>query len=206
MSKPRYLWRQLTPKQRDELLAWRKDRGQPWHSPAHRPNFGHLRFLISAACYEHHHYIGESPGRMDDFSRDLLAVFAAHASQTFAWCVLPNHYHALVEAPDLKVLLHELGLLHGRTSYAWNGEENTRGRKVFFRAVERAMRSDRHYWATLNYVHHNPVRHGYVARWTDWRWSSAMEYLAQTGVEEATRVWLDYPLRDYGKDWDEPGM
>ena len=33
---------------------------------------------------------------MDDFARDLLAVFAAHASQTAAWCVLPNHYHALV--------------------------------------------------------------------------------------------------------------
>ena len=38
---------------------------------------------------------------MDDFARDLLAVFAAHASQTFAWCVLPNHYHALVEAPNV---------------------------------------------------------------------------------------------------------
>ena len=143
---------------------------------------------------------------MDAFSRDLLAVFAARASQTFAWCVLPNHYHALVEAPDVKELLHELGLLHGRTSHAWNGEETTRGRKVFFRAVERAMRSDRHYWATLNYVHHNPVRHGYVGRWTDWRWSSATEYLAQTGVEEAKRVWQEYPLRDYGKDWDEPAM
>ena len=36
----------------------------------------------------------------------------------------------------------------------------TCGRKVFFRAVERAMRSDRRFWATLNYVHHNPVHHG----------------------------------------------
>ena len=143
---------------------------------------------------------------MDDFSRDLLAVFAAHASQTFGWCVLPNHYHALVEAPDVKNLLRGLGLFHGRTSYAWNGEEKTRGRKVFYRAVERAIRSERHYWATLNDVHHNPVRHGYVERWTDWRWSSATEYLAQMGLEEAKRVWLDYPVRDYGKDWDEPGI
>jgi putative transposase len=206
MSKPRYLWRQLTLKQRDKLLAWRKDRGQPWHSPPHRPNFGHLRFLISAACYEHHHYIGENPERMDAFSRDLLSVFATHASQTFAWCVLPNHYHALVEAPNIKCLLHELGQLHGRTSHTWNGAEDARGRKVFFRAVERATRSDRHFWATLNYVHHNPVRHGYVERWTDWRWSSASQYLAQTGVGEAKRIWQDYPIQDYGKGWDEPRM
>ena len=106
----------------------------------------------------------------------------------------------------MKRLLYQLGLFHGRTSHAWNGEENTRGRKVFFRAVERAMRSDRHYFATLNYVHHNPVRHGYVQRWTDWPWSSAKEYLELTGLEEAKRIWQDYPIRDYGKDWDEPDM
>ena len=67
------------------------------------------------------------------------------------------------------------------------------------RAVERAMRSDRHYFATLNYVHHNPVRHGYVERWTDWQWSSAKQYLELTGFEEAKRIWKDYPIRDYGK-------
>ena len=102
MSTPRYVWRQLNQIQREELLSWRKERGYPWHSPPHRPNFGHLRFLISAACFEHHHYIGHSAKRMDDFSRDLLAVFAAQARQTFASCVLPNHYHALVEAPELR--------------------------------------------------------------------------------------------------------
>jgi len=206
MSRPQYLWRQLAPKQREELLAWRKNRGNPWHSPPHRPNFGRLRFLISAACFEHRHLIGTTPKRMETFSRDLLALLERQASQTFAWCVLPNHYHALVEAPDIKTLLHELGQFHGRTSYSWNGEDKARDRKVFFRAVERAMRSDRHFWATLNYVHHNPVRHGYVERWTEWPWSSASAYLAQTGMKEAKRIWLDFPVRDYGRDWDEPEM
>jgi len=145
MSATGYLWRQLNPKQREELLEWRKACGHPWHSPPHRPNFGHLRFHISAACYEHRHYIGDSLSRIDCFAGDLLAVLAAHANQTFAWCVLPNHYHALVEAADIKRLVYQLGRLHGRTSHAWNAEERTSGRKVFFRAVERAMRSDRHY-------------------------------------------------------------
>ena len=77
---------------------------------------------------------------------------------------------------------------------------------MFFRAVERSMRSDAHSCATLNYVHHNPVHHGYVARWTDWPWSSAAEYLEQTGETEAARVWRKYPVRDYGKGWDDPEM
>ncbi len=202
MSAAWYLWRQLNQKQQEELLAWRKARGHPWHSPPHRPNFGHLRFLISAACYEHRHYIGHTLERMNNFTCDLLAVFGAHSNQTFTWCVLPNHYHALVEVPNIKGLLRELGSLHGRTSHAWNREEGSRGRKIFFRAVERAMRSERHYWATLNYVHHNPVKHGCAACWTDWPWSSAADYLEQTGTEEAKRIWRDYPIRDYGKGWD----
>jgi putative transposase len=141
---------------------------------------------------------------MDSFSQNLLDALATCTSQIFAWCVLPNHYHTLVEARDVKKLLYQLVRLHGRSSFDWNDEDRERGRKVFFRAVERAMRSDRHFFATLNYVHHNPVRHGYVDRWSDWPWSSAAQYLAQTGAAEAKWVWKDYPIKDYGKGWDEP--
>src|SRR5205823_10056739 len=101
MSAPQYLWRQLTAKQREELLAWRKDRRYPWHSPPHRANFGHLYFLISAACYEHQPHIGLNPERMTPFSEKCLALLSTHASRVVAWCVLPNHYHALVEAPNI---------------------------------------------------------------------------------------------------------
>jgi putative transposase len=203
MPSPNYLWRQLSPTQKNELLTWRKSRGKPWHSPPHPPHPGSHRFHITAACFEHQPHIGHTPARMDAFACDLLAVLEAHAQHTFAWCVLPNHYHVLVESSDLLGLMRELGRLHGRTSHAWNGEENARGRRVFFRAADRAMRSDAHFWATLNYVHHNPVHHAYVERWTNWPWSSAGEYLAQTGQEEAQRIWRAYPLDKYGEGWDE---
>jgi len=206
MSKPKYQWRRLTPEQREEVLTRRQEHGCPWHAPPHRPNYGYKRFHITAACFEHRPYIGLCPERMDAFACDLLDVLATQAPQTFAWCVLPNHYHALVEAPDILGLLAALGRLHGRTSYTWNCQEEALGRQVFFRAADRAMRSERHYWATLNYVHHNPVRHGYVTRWPEWPWSSAAEYLAKVGVEAAEQVWRAYPLDDYGKGWDEPDM
>jgi putative transposase len=202
MSSPRYLWRQLTQPQRKDLLQWRIKRGYPWHSPQHRPNFGHLNFLISASCYEHKPHIGHSIERIEQFSTDLLETLSAHSSRVIAWCVLPNHYHALVEAPTIQDLLKTVGQFHGKTSYNWNREENTRGRKTFFRCTERFMRSERHFWATLNYVHHNPVHHQYIERWTDWPWSSAGEYLKQIGHPEATRIWREYPIDDYGKKWD----
>jgi putative transposase len=203
---PGYIWRRLTEKQQGEVLAWRKEHARRWHSPPHRPNFGNRQFLITAACYEHAPYIGSSPQRMDAFSASLLYVFQQHADATVAWCILPNHYHALIESTHILQVLHELGQFHGRTSYAWNREENARGRHVFHRAAERFMRSERHFMATLNYVHHNPVRHGYVATWTEWPWSSAAEYLEQTGRVETERIWKEYPIRDYGAKWDEPAL
>jgi putative transposase len=206
MGQPRYIWRQLTPEQREEVLAWRKANARPWHSPPHRPNRGHRDFLVSAACFEHAHHIGFCPQRMDDFAASLLDVLDREATRTIAWCVLPNHYHALVEAPNILKLLGELGQLHGRTSHRWNGEERTRGRQVFHRATERFMRSDRHFFASLNYVHNNPVHHRYVQRWTDWPWSSAIEYLERTGRAEAERLWKEFPLLDYGKKWDQPEL
>jgi REP element-mobilizing transposase RayT len=109
MSAAGYRWRQLNQKQREELLEWRKAHGYPWHSSPHRPIFGHLRFLVSASCYEHRHYIGQSLARMDNFAGNLLAMLRVHANQTFAWCVLPNHYHALVEAADIKRLVYQIG-------------------------------------------------------------------------------------------------
>ena len=200
------MWRQLTPGQREEVLAWRKENARPWHSPPHRPNIGHLHFLVSAACYEHANYIGFSPQRMDSLSTALLDLFQQHATRTVAWCVLPNHYHALVEVQNILKMVYELGHLHGRTSHVWNGEESKRGRQVFHRATERFMRSERHIITTINYIHNNPIHHGYARMWTEWPWSSSVDYLEEMGRDEASRIWKEYPIRDYGKKWDDAGL
>ena len=120
--------------------------------------------------------------------------------------MLPTHYHALVDSPDVKALLSALGQLHGRTSYLWNLEEKYRGRQVWFSTAETAMKSERHLLASQNYVLHNAVRHGYVTRWTDWPYCNAADYIETLGREEATRVWKEFPILDYGKDWDPPEL
>jgi putative transposase len=139
---------------------------------------------------------------MDSFSEALLRVLTETGSVVHAWCLLPNHYHALVQCEQLKKVFNELGRLHGRTSFLWNAEENSRGRKIFYRASDRTIRSERHFWATMNYIHHNPVHHGYVKRWTEWPWSSAENYFATVGRERAEKIWREYPLHDFGAKWD----
>lgn len=197
-----YRWRKLSEDDQAALLHHRQQLQRPWHSPPHFVE-GPALFHLTAACYEHADIIGTSPERMTHFSSDLLATLTEAGVQTHAWCLLPNHYHLLVRVPDLKAVITALGRLHGRTSHAWNGEDGQRGRKVWCAPADRAIRNDTHFWATLNYIHHNPVKHGYAPHWQDWPFSSAADYLASIGRDEAVRIWKAFPVLDYGSDWDD---
>ena len=141
---------------------------------------------------------------MQSFCEIVIGLFDAHGARTHAWCVLSNHYHALIETTDILAILTALGQMHGKLSFLWNGEEHTRGRQVWCGAAERYVCNDGHFWATMNYVHHNPVHHGDVQHWEDWPFSSAQEYLAQMGRRLAEKIWREYPVLDYGKGWDDP--
>jgi putative transposase len=205
MAKAGYIWRKLTTRQRENLMAWRKRQGLPWHRPPHQASEKTF-YHISAACFEHQRHIGRSMKRMEEFCGTLLEVFRARNALVHAWCVLPNHYHALIKTSEILKVLAELGRMHGRISFQWNGEENRRGRQVWCGAAERYMRNEAHFWATMNYIHHNPVRHGYVEHWQDWLFSSAQEYLSEMGRDFAEKIWRHHPVLEYGKGWDDPGL
>jgi len=196
-----YEWRKMSPVQRLKVLKDRQSRHVPWHGPPHFENENHL-YLITAATFEHHPVIGFSSQRMASFETDLLKTAGPLSARIFAWCILPNHYHVLLQSPIIRDLLVELGKLHGRTSFQWNGEDDRRGRQVWHRAAETGMKSENHFWATLNYVLHNAVRHGYFERWQDWPYSNAADYLADVGRDEATRRWREFPILGYGDGWD----
>jgi hypothetical protein len=55
-----YNWRKMNQEQREDILKLRKSQESPWHSPRHVQG-DKTRFHITAACYEHHNYIGLSP-------------------------------------------------------------------------------------------------------------------------------------------------
>lgn len=200
-----YLWRQMTPQQRAAALRDRRRHHRPWHGPPHFEDESGV-YLITAACYEHRQHVGKSTDRMARFEAELLQTAEAQSATISAWVVLANHYHLLLHVGDVRALLRALGRLHGRTAFQWNTEENCRGRHVWHRAAETAIKSEGHYWASLNYVLHNPVRHGYVGHWQDWPYSNAAQYLAEIGRELAERRWRSYPLYDYGNDWDPPEL
>lgn len=140
--------------------------------------------------------------RLTECEARILAACEKHCSAIYSWCILPNHYHLLFKTAAIKLFRKELGLFHGRTSYEWNGEDETRGRQVWHNCFERKIRSERHFYASLNYVLNNAVHHGYAEKWQDWQWSNATQHLESIGSERAKEIWQEYPVKNYGSKWD----
>ena len=196
-----YDYRRMTAQQRAEVLSERKVRRWPWHAP---PHFGDERqeYMITAACYEHRHVLA-GVARLSEFAEAVVCgLEEGLGSCVHGWVVLPNHYHILADV-DLHPLRRWLGRLHNGKSTQWNREDGTPGRKVWHRFSDRRIRSERHHYASLNYIHANPVKHRYVDRPEDWAWSSLHAHLEQLGPDVLAEWQIRYPVCEYGRGWDD---
>lgn len=195
-----YDYRKMSPEERRQVLQERRARGFPLHAPPHFHGIAG-EYLITAACYEHRP-IFEHPDDLSWLADQVLRALASAGLPHPAWVFLPNHYHILLETEDLRIVSEVLRLLHSRVATAINSRHRQRGRQVWYRFTDRLIRSERHHWVTVNYLHFNPVKHGYVDQMEDWPWSSVHDYIEEHGQQWLARTWSAYPIRDFGKGWD----
>lgn len=197
-----YEYRKLSQKEREEIVEDRKRRGYPLHQPPH-PFREAGSYLITAANFEHVP-IMEAPERRTEFQEILLGKFQEIQTEVIGWSILPNHYHILANVASLDSVSSVIQALHGFTSHQWNQQDGLTGRrKVWYRFSDRLMRNETHLNQTLNYIHYNPVKHGYAEDVYEWPWSSLFMYVDEMGKEWLKESWKKYkPPDDYGKDWD----
>jgi putative transposase len=198
-----YEYRQLSPKEREELVNYRRARGYPLHAPPH-PFREAGAFLISAANFEHRP-IMKSPERRTGFEMLLLNTLKEIADDLIAWVILPNHYHFLATVQSLDFISSALKLLHGSTSRQWNIEDGLTGkRRVWYKFADTCIRNDAHLHLAFNYIHYNPVKYGYVNNAYDWQWSSLPLYCDDRGRDWLRDHWRSYtPPPVFGKGWDD---
>jgi putative transposase len=86
------------------------------------------------------------------------------------YCLMPNHYHLVLAAPqrDLSADMHRLNGLYAR---GFNDRYERVGHVFQNRFGARAIEGDAHVEAVCNYVLENPVRAGLCERPEDWPWS-----------------------------------
>jgi len=103
-----------------------------------------------------------------------------------AWVVLPEHMHAIWTLPtgdadystrwrSIKAnFSHELGKVLENSKCTAKGEYGFWQRRFW----EHTIRDEEDYVRHVDYLHYNPVKHGYVHRVTDWPYSSFHRFMA----------------------------
>jgi len=142
------------------------------HGPAHWLFEPGLYIITTGTCRKVSHL--NSPGKLDFFQNSLFQYADEFGWDLRACAVLANHYHFVAASPNDPTTLRKfLGKLHMQTAKQLNHWDNTPGRKVWFQFWESHITFERSYLARLNYVHHNPARHGVVPLAENYKWCSA---------------------------------
>jgi len=97
-----------------------------------------------------------------------------------AYCLMPNHYHLLVETP-LANLSQGMRQLNGAYTQAFNRRHNRTGHLLQGRYKAILVEKESHLLELARYIVLNPVRAKLVRHPRAWRWSS---YRATAGDEE----------------------
>jgi putative transposase len=125
-----------------------------------------------------------SPERRDRFATRLRSWCAEADPQLIAWVVLKEHYHLVIHPERPDDLGARIAKLHKDSAAQINGEDGTIGRQVWYEHWDTSLWTQGDLWSRINYVHHNPVNHGYVTDPADWPWSSFRDLLDGWDDEE----------------------
>jgi putative transposase len=113
------------------------------------------------------------------FLRLLDLVAARFGWHGHAYCLLPNHYHLVVETPKAN-LSRGVQWLNGCYAQAFNMEHGLAGHVFQGRFHSILVESDHHLLELSRYLALNPVRAGLCRHPRSWPWSS---YRGVAGLE-----------------------
>src|SRR5262249_11136974 len=113
--------------------------------------------------------------RLAEIVQNALMHFDGERYALHAWCVMPNHIHALfTPEPDFdmngishswkSVTSDKCNELLGRTGSFWQSEP-----------FDRYIHNEQHYRSAIAYIENNPVKAGLCDKPEDWKWSSAWQ-------------------------------
>jgi len=162
-----------------------------------------LRLEFPGAVY---HLTARGDRREDIFLDDadrltFLELLAKEVHQQrwrlYAYCLMSNHYHLLIETPEGR-LVDGMRRLNGVYTQAFNRRHGRVGHVLQGRYKSILVDKDAYLLELVRYIVLNPVRAGMVQRVEDWPWSS---YSSTSGRREAPG-WLDaaWIVKQFGAD------
>lgn len=135
----------------------------------------------------------------------LYDKYILPAADTYAYCLLRNHFHFLVRIKDLQGFQNLEGLPGRKTSQPFSNFFNAYT-KAFNKAYGRSgalfegrfkrkhISTNAHFRVLIAYIHQNPQKHGFVDDYRDWPYSSyhALMCTEETRLKRAEVLeWFD---------------
>jgi putative transposase len=140
---------------------------------------------------------GRQPILTNDHVRAALREGIQEVRQSFpftieAWVLLPDHFHTLWTLPEnddnfsyrwaviKRIVSKRCGSLEGIRGPVSDSRGKRRERPFWQRRFwEHCIRDDLDLQRHLDYIHLNPVKHGYVKRVIDWPYSTFHRFVTQ---------------------------
>lgn len=158
-------------------------------------------YIITAATLNHALFLASE--RAKALVRDKLkSLIVEFNIKLRAWVILNDHYHLLLKTYRGKDLSRFFGWLHGSTSRQINLWDVATERQVWHNYWDTCIRDETGLWTRFNYIHYNPIKHGYVQELEDWPFSSYHYYLRTKGQDWLADCWMRYPVVDFLKGDD----
>ncbi len=157
---------------------------------------------LTFSCYRRVGLLSDSQTR-DAFVEHLEVQRVRLGFDVIAWVVMPEHVHVVVVPGDGEVSPIMRGVKQGfgrRMIKRWRDRDepvigsltDSDGIVRFWQrggGYDRNVRDLDELCEKVNYIHQNPVKRGLVERSEDWKWSSARDYLGESGVIEIRKKW-----------------
>ena len=96
-----------------------------------------------------------------------------------AYCLMPNHYHLLIQTPEAN-LSRCMRHINGVYTQRFNRRHLKDGQLFRGRYKSILVDADNYLLELLRYIHRNPLRAGIVDRLDDYMWSSHKGYLSES--------------------------
>jgi REP element-mobilizing transposase RayT len=103
----------------------------------------------------------------------------------FAYCLMDNHVHLLVQTPDPN-LGDGMRRLHGEYAQRYNQRHGKVGHVFQGRFGSKLIVDDEQLWTVVRYIARNPVEAGLCREPYEWRWSSH-----RSTLDGSEPTWLD---------------
>ena len=148
------------------------------HSPLHVFVSDSMYFVTASTLHKKQLFTGND--KLCLLQNTIFEVADVYGWHLQAWAIFSNHYHFIAQSPeDAKTLKPMIQRLHSQSSRKLNAIDYAKGRQVWFQYWDTCITFEKSYYARLNYVNNNPVKHGVATLAEKYPFCSAAWFLAR---------------------------